>query len=142
MSVYIEYPDYYLLDSTYIPKDPQNRLYRKLQSEVQQGTSSIVAYDGSAAEIEQLRQDKLDELLLEAESRMRASVPGIDSFETFELIREMFLSIAPAARQPTAAFQSVFDIYQAGKSARATIKGFTTKAQITAYDVTTDPSWP
>ena len=88
-----------------------------------------------------LKDDKLIELKAEAVARMRDQVL-VENFDEVQLTREFWLSIAPAARNPTSAFQWVIDVYAAGVDAAVIVRAFTTEAEINNYDVTTDPSWP
>ena len=95
----------------------------------------------AAMEFPEIVEDKLTELRVEAVRRMREQVTVRD-FDEVELTREFWLSITPAARQPTVGFQWVIDVYQAGKDAVIIINGMTDIATIEAYDVITTPNWP
>lgn len=81
---------------------------------------------------------KIAEIKAEGLSRLQVYLPGVKDWDTFHLIKELWLSITPAARQPTAAFQSAIDIYQAGLDAIADINALATSAEIAAYNTT----WP
>ena len=85
--------------------------------------------------------DKIQELKNEGLSRIQAVMPAINNFDTLELVREMWLSTAPAARNATATFQSIIDIYQAARDGVIVLNN-ATPAEVTTYDVLTDPSWP
>ena len=69
-------------------------------------------------------------------------MPAITDWDALDLVREQFLSIAPAARQPTANLQSLIDVFQAGKTAADAINAMTDVTVIDAYDVSADPGWP
>jgi hypothetical protein len=71
-------------------------------------------------------------------TRITAVLPTIDSFDTLDLVKEIVLSIAPAARQLTADLQAVVDIYTAAKTAIGSVQAATTVAQVDAVTV----SWP
>ena len=85
---------------------------------------------------------KITELKAEALSRMQAVFPALSDFDDVAFQREFYLSIAPAARQPTANFQQIIDIYQTGLDARDAINALTTVAEVQAYDVIVTPAWP
>lgn len=87
-------------------------------------------------------KNKIEELKAEGVARMSARIAGIYDLEVVNLTREFWLSIDPGARQPTADFQYVIDVYQAGKDAVIVIKAFTDAASVTAYNVETAPAWP
>ena len=86
--------------------------------------------DYKAKRIEALKADGL--------ARIQAVFPAIKSFDELALIRELYLSIAPAARQPTTSWQRMINIYTAGQAAAASINAASTKAQVDAVT----PSWP
>jgi hypothetical protein len=87
------------------------------------------------------KNEKIAELKQEALSRINAVLPAINSFDELELVCEQFLSIAPAARTPTATFQQVIDLYQAVKAGVVSINALTTEAEVIAFDVVTDVAW-
>lgn len=87
------------------------------------------------------KNEKIAELKQEALSRINAVLPAINSFDELELVREQFLSVAPAARTPTATFQQVIDLYQAGKAGVVSINALTTEAEVIAFDVVNDVAW-
>lgn len=89
----------------------------------------------------QMRANKRQAVKDEGLTRVQAELPGITDFDVLELIREFWLSIAPAARNPTATFQKVIDIYQAARDAITVINGLT-GAALKAYDPVTGPAWP
>jgi hypothetical protein len=90
---------------------------------------------------DRLRNEKIQELKEEGLSRIKAIMPAISDFDTLELVREMWLSIAPAARSATADFQSIIDIYQAARDGVVFLNG-ATDGEVSSYDVITSPSWP
>lgn len=71
-------------------------------------------------------------------ARIQAVFPAINSFDELALIRELFLSILPAARAPTANWQRMIDIYTAGRNAVIAVNSATTKALVDAVT----PAWP
>jgi len=88
------------------------------------------------------KQQKIIELKEEGLSRVHAIFPAIDDFDDLDLVREQWLSIAPAARNATADFQQIIDIVQAGRSAAIAINALTTIELVRAYDVVDTPAWP
>lgn len=88
------------------------------------------------------RVEKVKEVKAEGLSRINAVMPALETFDQVELVRELWLSIAPAARQPTADLTTITNIYSAGRNAVAAVKALTTIADVRNYNVTTDPSWP
>ena len=71
-------------------------------------------------------------------ARIQAVFPAIGDFDELSLVREMYLSVAPAARSPTSSWQRMIDIYTAGRAAVTAVSAATTKAQVDAVV----PSWP
>ena len=100
--------------------------------------AAIAAYDN----LPDAKELKIVELKEEGLSRIQAVFPAIQSFDDIAFQREFFLSIAPAARNPTVNFQQIIDIYQAGLNARDAINALTTVAEVEAYNVGVDPVWP
>lgn len=78
------------------------------------------------------------EIKREGAERMATRFPALDNFETIQLVREVILSVAPAARQLTPDFTWVSDTYLAGKTALASVQSATTIAQVNAVT----PAWP
>jgi hypothetical protein len=78
------------------------------------------------------------EIKHEGLSRMQTRFGALRDFETVQLLREVILSVAPAARQLTADFTWLQDTFQAGKTALAAVEAATTVAQVDAVT----PSWP
>lgn len=70
--------------------------------------------------------------------RIQTRLPAIDAFDTLALVRELYLSIAPAARQPTVDWQWLIDTYQAGQAALNSVGSAATIAQVNAVT----PNWP
>ena len=85
---------------------------------------------------------KVAELKREGLRRINVVFPAVQDFDELDLIREQYLSVAPAARNATAAFQKLIDIVQAGKAASVIINGYDLTSDITSYDVVNTPSWP
>jgi hypothetical protein len=85
---------------------------------------------------------KIKELKSKGLSRVQLVFPAIKDWDDLDLVRDQWLSIAPAARSATANFQSMIDIFQAGKVAVAAINALTTVAEVEAYNVVNTPSWP
>lgn len=85
---------------------------------------------------------KVDEIKIATLARINIQLAGIKSFDDIEVLKELWLSIAPAARDPTTKWQWVIDVWQAGKDAVITVNALTTTIDVVAYDVETTPSWP
>lgn len=85
---------------------------------------------------------KIDKLKTEGLSRINIIFPAIKNWDDLDLVRDQWLSVAPAARQATDDFQSMIDIFQAGKDAAANINALGTIAEVEAYDVINTPAWP
>lgn len=98
----------------------------------------IEAYDS----LPEMKTDKITELKAEGLLRTQSVFPAVSDFDELDLIKEQYLSIAAAARQPTADFQKMIDLVQAGKAAAAAINTLTTEAEVNAYDVVNAPAWP
>ena len=71
-------------------------------------------------------------------ARIQIGFPAIVSFDALQLMRELYQSIAPAARQPTTNWQLLIDTYQAGQTALDQVTAATTVAQVNAVT----PNWP
>jgi len=98
----------------------------------------IDAYDANP----EAQKDKIEELKLEGLRRIQLIFPSISDFDELDFATEQYLSIAPAARQPTTNFQSAIDIRQAAKSAISFINTLGTLTAIADYDVVNTPAWP
>jgi hypothetical protein len=68
-------------------------------------------------------------------------MPAINNFDTLELVREMWLSVAPAARSATTDFQMIIDIYQEARAGVVFLNS-ASDGEVASYDVVTSPSWP
>lgn len=124
-----------------VPNDPDNRDYQAVQDWITEGNTPDPEFT-TAEELANAKQAKLAELKQEGLSRIQAVLPGISNWDVLELERERWLSIAPASRNPTAAYQSVIDIYQAGRTAAIAINALANTAAVNAYDVNASPAWP
>lgn len=85
---------------------------------------------------------KREELKAKALSQIQLVFPAINDIDELKLVREQWLSTAPAARQATTDFQQMIDIYQAAVKAISSINALNTTTEIEAYDVVNDPAWP
>lgn len=84
------------------------------------------------------KTERVAAIKAEGLDRIQAVFPAINSFDELALIRELFLSILPAARSPTANWQRMIDIYTAGRNAATAVNSATTKQQVDAVI----PAWP
>ena len=123
-----------------IPDSTDNRHWRMYLEWVALGNTADPEFTNTEIDDRALL-DKIQALKDEGLSRIQAEMPAINNFDTLELVREMWLSTAPAARAATVTFQSIIDIYQAARDGVIVLNG-ATPAEVTAYDVLTDPSWP
>lgn len=89
-----------------------------------------------------LKKVKVKELKLEGLTRIQIIFPSITDFDELDLVREQFLSVAPAARNATVNFQKLIDIVQTGQAATSTINGYTLESEVISYDVVNTPAWP
>lgn len=85
------------------------------------------------AKTRKIRQFKAEGLAL-----IKARMPGIESFDMLKLVREMMLSIAAAARQPTTDLTWLQNMWTTGENLVADINACSTVAQVDAVTV----SWP
>jgi len=84
---------------------------------------------------------KKDRILLikkEAIIEINVIFPALQSVDDIKLFREFYLSIAPAARQPTVNFTKVIDTYQTAQTGITAVNAATTKAGVDAVTVI----WP
>lgn len=98
----------------------------------------IAGYDP----IDFVKAEKSDAIKAEGLSRISAVFPALNDLDELKLEQERWLSIAPAARQPTTDYQQAIDIYVAARNAITSINSETDWAVVNAYDVVTGPAWP
>lgn len=94
----------------------------------------IDAFDDVQAE----RDIKITEIKAEGLARIQGVFPAISDFDELELVRELWLSILPAARNATTAFGQAVNIYQAGRQGVIDVNNATTVAAVQAVTVV----WP
>lgn len=94
------------------------------------------------AALAEAKASMLRRLKSEAISRISAKYPDLDSLGSILLERERWLSIAPAARQPTADYQYLIDVAGVFNATRSQLLLQTDLAAIEVYDVSAGPSWP
>ncbi len=97
----------------------------------------LAAYD----ELPAWQAQRRAEIKAEGLSRINGIFPALDSLDEVQFQAELWLSIAPAARQATADFQKAIDIYSAAKDAIAVVNGMNL-ATVQVYDAVTSPAWP
>ena len=88
-----------------------------------------------------LKSEKVKAIRLEGVQRINEVYPSV-SEEDMKFYADFWLSIAPAARNAKPDFQLAIDIYTAAKQAKATVNGYTTVAEVEAYDPVASPNWP
>jgi len=86
----------------------------------------------------QAKQRKKLAIKVEAVQRMQTRFPAIRNADTVQLLRELMLSIVPAARDLTTDMQWIVDTYQAGETALAAVNAATTIPDVDAVT----PAWP
>ena len=122
-----------------IPDSTGNRHWRQYLEWVALGNTADPEF--TAQEItDQSRAIKIQSLKDEGLSRIQAVMPEINNFNTLELVREMWLSTAPAARKATVKFNAVIDIYQVARSAVIFLNSANDE-EVMAYNVISDPGW-
>lgn len=84
------------------------------------------------------KRAKIGSIKQEGVTRINAEIPGITDFEQVQLLRELWLSILGAARNPTTKWQAVIDIYQAGAAGVSSVNAAATVQEVEAVVVT----WP
>lgn len=84
------------------------------------------------------KRRKAHAIRMEGLQRMQTRFPALQTFDTVQLLREIVLSIAAAARQPTADMAWLGDTYVAGKAAVDQVQAATTIPQVDAVT----PAWP
>lgn len=88
------------------------------------------------------REAKVIATTQEGLRRIQAYMPGLVSLYVLEPLRELWISIAPAARQPTATLTAVINIYAYARDKIIWLRNTATDAEVDAYDPVTDPGWP
>lgn len=89
-----------------------------------------------------LKAAKVAAVKAEGLRRIQTVFGAIKDFDILELEAERWQSLRSTAKQTTPKYQSAIDIYTAGRNAVTTVNGFTTAAQVNAYDPVTGPGWP
>lgn len=135
-----EYGVYDTEENMSIPDSTDNRHWNMYLAWVALGNTADPEF--TAQELaDTARATKIQDLKDEGLSRIQVEMPAIINFDTLELVREMWLSTAPAARAATVTFQSIIDIYQAARDGVIVLNG-ATDGEVTTYDILIDPSWP
>jgi hypothetical protein len=89
------------------------------------------------------KRAKLDALAAEAETRLAAVNPWVDSIDAYQVLQAVILTIRAEARNPVPALLlAIKAVADAGKAARTAIQALTTLEAVAAYDVAADPGWP
>ena len=112
------------------------------------GNEAQVLIDADAYQpLGHVKAEKIEALKQEARVRANALYPFIDvdkgEAEAFyQFASDLYLSIAPAARQPLSGSLLAFkNIKDAVTASVATINGYTTEAEVDAFDVVNTPAW-
>lgn len=132
MTVYTELENGSVTDGTlFIPNDPLNRDWQRVQQEVLDAVSTITPYAGSAEELAAAISEKVNEL--------RDYFYGLYGM-TLENALAMSAYFDPL--DPPSPISAKFhaDIAIA-EAARLTIEALLDVPSVDAYDVSTDPSW-
>jgi hypothetical protein len=91
-----------------------------------------------AYSIDDYKFQKVVKIKTEGLRRIKARLGALNSFDDVELVRQIFLSIAPAAIQLTADLKYVQDVYNAGKIAISAVRSASTESEVDAVVV----NWP
>lgn len=131
---------------------PRNRNWKACTDALAQAgirlayTNNAPDFDEAAAQaiinaadiLPEYKEERVAAIKADGLARIRALLPALDSFDALELAREQWLSIAPAARQATATWTSVINIYTAGRNAVISVRAANS---MSAVDAVT-PAWP
>lgn len=91
-----------------------------------------------AITLSEIKHQRANAITTDALARIQSVLPDVSNMATAQLVRELWLSIAPAARQPTAKMGQVIAIYQAWGDALQQVKACTAPACVAAVT----PAWP
>lgn len=86
----------------------------------------------------ELKRQRAHAITADALARIQSVLPEVSNMATAQLVRELWLSIAPAARQPTAKMGKIIAIYQAWWDALQHVKECATAECVAAVT----PAWP
>mgnify|MGYP000412556135 CR=1 FL=1 len=90
-----------------------------------------------------LKSEKIAELHAEGVRQMSFIYSFIDNVDYYLFLRDLYMSMVPAARAPLDGnllqIKKIKDAFDAAKTA---INAMTLEADVIAYDVTTNPVWP
>jgi len=104
--------------------------------------TAVQALIDSYDPVDFVKSEKREEIKAEGLSRITSIFPALSDLDELKLEQDRWLSIAPAARQPTTDYQKAIDIYVAARNAIRSIDSETDWTVVNAYDVVTGPSWP
>lgn len=124
-----------------IPNAPGNRHWREYLEWVDDGNVA----DPEFTPVELLSDAKVEKrqaIRAEGLSRIEAIYPGLGNQAMLGLVKDVILSIAPAARQLQPDLITVRDIFDAGQAAVVVINALGVLQDVLDYDPVTDPSWP
>lgn len=85
-----------------------------------------------------IKTEKINTIKAEGLARIAAVFPAITNIDEIAFYAEFWTSIKATARQPTAPFQKIIDIYTAAKAAIASVKSATSQPAVDAVTV----AWP
>lgn len=91
-----------------------------------------------AETLAQAKARKVAQIQAEGVALARGRFPAITNFDLLQLVQQLMLSVAPAARAPTTDMTWLSQVWTAGSNARASVKSATTIAQVDAVA----PAWP
>ena len=113
---------------------------------------SVFDYIGGEIVLNQARYDsfelpsdktsKVNEIKQYGAGLINKVIPGLNNLDTINLMTELWLSIAPAARNATVNFQYAIDVRQAAKDAIIVVNAMSDSSSVNSYDVINTPSWP
>lgn len=138
---------YALLRVGVIKTDTQQRivpasgdLWREYQAWLRAGNvpDPYVPPPPPAETLAQAKQRRSHEIASDGLARMQTRLAALRTFDSVQLLREVILSVAPAARALTTKMQFCADTYVAGDTALAAVQAATTIAEVDAVQ----PAWP
>lgn len=88
--------------------------------------------------LDEVKAAKIRAIRDEALVRVNVHLPDATDISTLILLRELYLSIAPAARQPTTAMTGLINIYQAMRTAINEVRACSTTGCVNGVM----PNWP
>lgn len=96
------------------------------------------AFVDSYSELPHVKKQRIKDIRVESVSRIGLVYPWIDAFDKLDIVRDLYLSIAPAAREPKPGIATLIAIQQAATAAIAAVRAANDSAAVDAVVV----AWP